>query len=141
MTTLSFSSTDEEQPKLCTVSNATDDSREVWSVNAILPRAVSSDKIKTFAQGTFIAVGTTVAMPFLMAGMVAALPAEATLAASILSVGLTTAEAAASVGAIGTTACIVFREDADTLGMDAVEGEGNETQVYNKRPLCASRSW
>lgn len=138
---LSFRSTDEEHPTLCTVTKATDDNNEVWSVNPILPRAVSSDKIKTFALGTSIAVGTTVAMPFLLAGMVAALPAEATLAASILSVGLTTAEAAASVGAIGATAYIVFREDADTLGMDAVKDEGNETQVYTKRPLCAWRSW
>ena len=133
-------STDEEDPSLCTVLNTTDDKREVWAVNPILPRAVSSDKIKTFAIGTSVAVGTTIAMPFLMVGMVAALPAEATLAASILSVGLTTAEAAASVGAIGATAYIVFREDSNTLGMDTEENE-HDTNVHTKRPFCAWRSW
>ena len=99
-------SSDENDPRLCTVSNNTDVKREIWGINPILPRAVSSDKIKTFALGTSVAVGTTIAMPFLMVGMVAALPAEATLAASILSVGLTTAEAAASVGAIGGEFCL-----------------------------------
>lgn len=133
-------STDEEDPSICTVPDITDDKREVWAVNPILPRAVSSDKIKTFAIGTSVAVGTTIAMPFLMVGMVAALPAEATLAASILSVGLTTAEAAASVGAIGATAYIVFREDSNTLGMDTEENE-HETNVHTKRPFCAWRSW
>jgi len=135
---------DEVNPKLCTTvsSSPSDDGREVWRVDPILPRAVSSAKIKTFALGTSIAVGTTVAMPFLMAGMLAVVPAEATLAASILSVGLTSAEAIASVGAIGATAAIVFREESDTLGMESEhEKDGEEGEDYTKRPLCGWRSW
>ncbi|KAL7527909.1 hypothetical protein ACHAXR_003095 [Thalassiosira sp. AJA248-18] len=138
---LAFSTTDiEGNPKLCTVSTIANDKREVWNVNPILPRAISSGKIKTFAIGTSVAVGTTVAMPFLMAGMLAVVPAEATLAASILSVGLTSAEAIASVGAIGATAAIVFREASDTLGIESEHGEDDEKD-YTKRPLCGWRSW
>ena len=133
--------TDEPNPRLCTVSATTEEKREVWNVNPILPRAISSDKIKTFALGTSIAIGTTVAMPFLMAGMLAVVPAEATLAASVLSVGLTSAEAIASVGAIGATAAIVFRESSDTLGIESEHDDGEDGQDYMKRPLCAWRSW
>eukprot|EP00985_Skeletonema_marinoi_P006915 scaffold3024_cov115-Skeletonema_marinoi.AAC.1 len=137
---LSFSN-DEINPKLCTVTAMTDDKREVWSINPLLPRAISSGKIKTFAIGTSVAVGTTVAMPFLMAGMLAVVPAEATLAASVMAAGLTGAEAIASVGAIGVTAAIVFREDNDTIGIESEHEENDEGKDYTKRPLCAWRSW
>ena len=117
----------------------------IWQVGPVLPRAVSSSKIKTFAIGTSVAVGTTVAMPFLMAGMLAVVPAEATLAASVLAAGLTGAEAVASVGAIGVTAAIVFREDDDTLGMESGKGGGDGEEDgrgdYTKRPFCDWRSW
>ncbi|KAL7500372.1 hypothetical protein ACHAWT_008474 [Skeletonema menzelii] len=132
---------DEVNPKLCTVTAMTDDKREVWSINPLLPRAISSGKIKTFAIGTSVAVGTTVAMPFLMAGMLAVVPAEATLAASVMAAGLTGAEAIASVGAIGVTAAIVFREDNDTIGIESEHEENDEGKDYTKRPLCAWRSW
>lgn len=132
---------DEVNPKLCTATAMADDKREVWSINPLLPRAISSGKIKTFAIGTSVAVGTTVAMPFLMAGMLAVVPAEATLAASVMAAGLTGAEAIASVGAIGVTAAIVFREDNDTIGIESEHEENDEGKVYTKRPLCAWRSW
>lgn len=132
---LSYSN-DQVNPKLCTATAMTDDKREVWSINPLLPRAISSGKIKTFAIGTSVAVGTTVAMPFLMAGMLAVVPAEATLAASVMAAGLTGAEAIASVGAIGVTAAIVFREDNDTIGI-----ESEHEEILTKRPLCAWRSW
>lgn len=137
---LSYSN-DDVNPKLCTATAMTNDKREVWSINPLLPRAISSGKIKTFAIGTSVAVGTTVAMPFLMAGMLAVVPAEATLAASVMAAGLTGAEAIASVGAIGVTAAIVFREDNDTIGIESEHEENDEGKDYTKRPLCAWRSW
>jgi hypothetical protein len=138
---LSFSD-DEVNPKLCTVSTISDANREMWCINPLLPRAISSGKIKTFAIGTSVAVGTTVAMPFLMAGMLAVVPAEATLAASVMAAGLTGAEAIASVGAIGVTAAIVFREDNDTIGIESEhQDDGEDGKNYTKRPLCAWRSW
>jgi hypothetical protein len=135
---LSFSN-DEVSPKLCTESVITDTKREIWSVNPLLPRAISSAKIKTVAIVTGLEVGMTVAMPFLMAGMLAVVPAEATLAASIMAAGLTSAEAIASVGAIGVTAAIVFREDNGTIGIES-EHEDDEKD-YTNRPLCAWKSW
>jgi len=123
------------------VTTTTHDKKEVWSVTPILPRAISSGKIKTFAIGMSVAVGTTIVMPFLMAGMLAVVPAEATLAASILSVGLTSAEAIASVGAIGATAAIVFRESSDTLGIESEHNDDEDEKDYSKRPLCAWRMW
>ena len=133
------------EPSLCTVSESTTTKREVWRVDPILPRAISSAKIKTFAIGTSVAVGTTVAMSFLMTGILAVVPAKATLFASILSVGLTGAEAIASVGAIGATAAIVFREASDSLGIESEGGGGeggDETRAdFTKRPLCGWMSW
>jgi len=85
-------------PKLCTVVETGDDKREVWRVDPVLPRAVSSGKIKTFAIGTSIAVGTTIAMPFAMAGLAAVVGTESILM-GVVTVGLTSAEAIASVGA------------------------------------------
>ena len=52
--------------------------------------------------GTSIAVGTTIAMPFALAGVGVVLGA-------VGAEGGTGAEALASVGAIGATAYIVFR--------------------------------
>ena len=112
----------------------------LWRVDPVLPRAVSSGKIKTFAIGTSIAVGTTVAMPFAMAGLAAVVGTESILL-SIATVGLTSAEAIASVGAIGATAAICFRESGDSLGMESehdVDGEEKE-KPYMRRPLCAWR--
>jgi len=150
---LSFSN-DEVCPKLCTVAAMTDDKREVWSINPLLPRAISSEQVKTIAIGTSVAVGTTVAMPFLMA-LVAPAAAEATLAASLLllvddvaigyggltiAAGLTGAEAIGSVGATGVTAAILFGEDNDTICIESEDDDGGGKD-YTKRPLCAWRSW
>ena len=127
-------------PKLCTVTDIGDDKREVWRVDPVLPRAVSSGKIKTFAIGTSIAVGTTVAMPFAMAGLAAVVGTESILL-SIATVGLTSAEAIASVGAIGATAAICFRESGDSLGMESEHDvdEEEKEKPYMRRPLCAWR--
>jgi hypothetical protein len=127
-------------PKLCTVTEFGDDKREVWRVDPVLPRAVSSGKIKTFAIGTSIAVGTTVAMPFAMAGLAAVVGAESILM-GVVTVGLTSAEAIASVGAIGATAAICFRESGDSLGMESEHDvdEEEKEKPYMRRPLCAWR--
>ena len=113
-----------------------------------MPRAISSSKIKTFAIGTSVAIGTTVAMPFAMAGVLGVLGAfgaEVGLLANIVTVGLTGAEAIASVGAIGATAAIVFRESSDALTLDQNEDEGKDSsranQAISQRPFCAWRSW
>jgi len=42
----------------------TSEQRCYWRLDPILPRAISSSKIRTFAIGTGIAIGTTIAMPF-----------------------------------------------------------------------------
>merc|ERR1712232_12703 len=51
------------------------DSNCVWNLVPCVPRAVSSDQIKTLAIGTSIAVGiavgTTIAMPFAVEGVAA----------------------------------------------------------------------
>ena len=127
-------------PKICTITDIGDDKREVWRVDPVLPRAVSSGKIKTFAIGTSIAVGTTVAMPFAMAGLAAVVGTESILL-SIATVGLTSAEAIASVGAIGATAAICFRESGDSLGMESEHDvdEEEKKKPYMRRPLCAWR--
>merc|ERR1719491_2407353 len=90
----------------------------VWKLEPCMPRAVSSEKIKTFALGTSIAVGTTIAMPFALAGVAAvmgAVGAEAGIGFGILAAGLSTAEAMASVGAIGATAYLVFKPADNSL--------------------------
>lgn len=139
---LSFSDNGAPNPELCTVRSVSDiELRAVWRLDPILPRAISSGKIKTFAIGTSIAVGTTIAMPFAMAGVAGLIGTEMTVLANMVTVGLTSAEAIASVGAIGATAAIVFRESSDTLGIESEEADEIEEKPYTKRPLCAWRSW
>merc|ERR1740124_999620 len=110
--------------------------REVWNLDPCMPRAVSSEKIKTFA------LGTTIAMPFALAGMGAmlgAVGAEMGIAANILAVGLTGAEATASMGVIGMTAYIVFRPDVNSLTDDHEEKEIEK--AWSKRPFSNWRKW
>ena len=70
-----------------------------------MPRGVSSEKITTFAIGaTGFAIGTTIAMPFAVAGAGAVLGAfgtEAGVHFNVIAAGLTGVEVLASNGAIG----------------------------------------
>lgn len=119
--------------------------REVWNLQPCMPRAVSSDKIKTFALGTSIAVGTTIAMPFALAGagaVLGAFGAEAGILFNVIAVGLTGAEAIASVGAIGATAYIVFRPEENSLTDDHENEEEEEAErAWSKRPFSNWRNW
>ncbi|KAL7568447.1 hypothetical protein ACA910_012159 [Epithemia clementina (nom. ined.)] len=127
----------------------------VWNINPCMPRAVSSSKIKTFAIGTGLAIGTTVAMPFAMAGVMGVLGAfgaEVGLLANIVAVGLTGAEAIASVGVIGATAAICFRETSDSLSSkregddddddnDGVDEPSKRNRAFSQRPFCNWKMW
>ena len=117
---------------------------ETWKLDPCMPRAVSSDKIKTFALGTSIAVGTTVAMPFALAGvgaLMGAIGAEVGTFATVVFAGLTGAEAIASVGAIGATAYIVFRPAENSLTDDHQDEEAEEERAWSKRPFSNWRNW
>jgi len=117
--------------------------REVWKLAPCMPRAVSSEKIKTFAIGTSIAVGTTIAMPFALAGvgaLLGAVGAEVGIVANAIAVGLAGAEATASMGVIGVTAFIVFRPDENSLTDDHKNEEETET-AWCKRPFSNWRGW
>ena len=117
----------------------------VWTLEPCMPRAVSSEKIKTFALGTGIAVGTTIAMPFALAGvgaLLGAVGAEVGLVANAIAVGLTGAEALASVGAIGATAYIVFRPEENSLTDDHKDDEEEQAErAWSKRPFANWRNW
>jgi hypothetical protein len=120
--------------------------REVWKLEPCMPRAVSSEKIATFAIGTSIAVGTTIALPFALAGaglMLGAVGAEAGILFNAIAVGLTGAEALASVGAIGATAYIVFRPEDNSLTDDhnKSEEEAQAERAWSKRPFSNWRNW
>jgi hypothetical protein len=117
---------------------------ENWKLDPCMPRAVSSDKIKAFAIGTSIAVGTTVAMPFALAGVagfMGAIGAEVGTFTTLVFAGLTGAEAIASVGAIGATAYIVFKPDENSLTDDHKKEEEEEERAWSKRPLSNWRNW
>jgi hypothetical protein len=120
---------------------------ENWKLDPCMPRAVSSDKIKAFAIGTSIAVGTTVAMPFALAGvagLMGAIGAEVGTFTTLVFAGLTGAEAIASVGAIGATAYIVFKPAENSLTDDhtkETKEEEEEERARSKRPLSNWRSW
>ena len=47
------------------------------------------------------------------------------------------------MGAIRATAAIVFREASDTLGIESEhdDDEGEGGTGWNRRPICAWRSW
>jgi hypothetical protein len=118
----------------------------IWNLEPCMPRAVSSEKIKTFAIGTSIAVGTTIAMPFALAGVAAimgAVGAEAGIGFGIIAVGLSGAEALASVGAIGATAYIVFKPANNSLTDDHKKKDEDEEEEkpWSKRPFSNWRNW
>jgi len=128
------------------VGSETVGAREVWKLEPSMPRAVSSEKIKTFAIGTSIAVGTTIALPFALAGvgaLMGAVGAEVGVVANVIAAGLTGAEALASVGAIGATAYIVFRPEDNSLTDDHEKnGERDDAAlVWSKRPFSNWRNW
>ena len=118
--------------------------REVWKLEPCMPRAVSSEKITTFAIGTSIAIGTTIAMPFALAGagaVLGAFGAEAGVLFNVIAAGLTGAEALASVGAIGATAYIVFRPEENSLTDDHTKEDEDEEKAWSKRPFSNWRNW
>ncbi|CAJ1954110.1 unnamed protein product [Cylindrotheca closterium] len=115
-----------------------------WKLDPCMPRAVSSDKIKTFALGTSIAVGTTVAMPFALAGVagfMGAIGAEVGTFTTLVFAGLTGAEAIASVGAIGATAYLVFKPEENSLTDDHNKEEEEEEKAWSQRPFSNWRNW
>ena len=117
-----------------------DEERATWRLEPCMPRAVSSKKIKTFAIGTAAAVATTVAMPFAVAGVVGLIGAEVGILADIVIVGLTGAEAIASVGVIGTTAALCFKASGDSYGSnekDLADDDEKPTKSFAKRPFAA----
>lgn len=117
--------------------------RAIWALEPCMPRAVSSEKISTFAIGTSIAVGTTIALPFALAGASALLGvvgAQAGVIFNTIAVGLTGAEALASVGAIGATAYIVFRPEENSL-TDEHTQERSEERAWSHRPFSNWRNW
>uniref|UniRef100_A0A7S0CBA0 Ricin B lectin domain-containing protein n=1 Tax=Proboscia inermis TaxID=420281 RepID=A0A7S0CBA0_9STRA len=127
------------------VGSKTINKRSIWRLDPCMPRAVSSQKIKTFAIGTSIAVGTTVAMPFALAGvgaLLGAVGAEVGIVANVIFAGLTGVEALASVGAIGATAYIVFRPEENSLTDDHDEDDDKkEEKAWSKRPFSNWRNW
>lgn len=138
-----FGDSNQNMPKL--IGSEFMGEREVWRLEPCMPRAVSSEKIATFAIGTGIAVGTTIAMPFALAGVGAvmgALGAEVGIVANVIFAGLTGAEALASVGAIGATAYLVFRPEDNSLTDDHKKEEEEEAErAWSKRPFSNWRNW
>mmetsp|Transcript_109356 Transcript_109356/g.223395 ORF Transcript_109356/g.223395 Transcript_109356/m.223395 type:complete len:412 (+) Transcript_109356:1219-2454(+) len=118
----------------------------IWKLEPCTPRAVSSKRLKTFAIGTSIAVGTTIAMPFCLAGVAAAmgaLGAEAGIGFGIVAAGLSGAEALASVGAIGATAYFCFKPENNSLRDDLPGGDGGDrlANPWSMRPFSNWRNW
>lgn len=135
---LSWAESGENDGTLCTTLEG-DGERESWRFEPVMPRAVSGGKIKTFAIGTAAAVATTVAMPFAVAGVVGLIGAEVGILADIVIVGLTSAEAIASVGVVGTTAALVFKASGDSYD-GSNHGESTDdapTNSFSKRPFAA----
>jgi hypothetical protein len=116
-----------------------------WRLNPCLPRAISSSKIRTFAIGTTAAIATTIAMPFAVAGVVGLIGTEMGILANVVAATLTGAEALASVGVVGATAAMVFREtatgDSQTAAASVDDEEKDEPNKYKMRPFCDWRAW
>jgi mannose/fructose/N-acetylgalactosamine-specific phosphotransferase system component IID len=140
-----FNNKPEVVAQLIGTPSMSDKRREVWKLEPCMPRAVSSEKIATFALGTSIAVGTTIAMPFALAGagaVLGAVGAEAGVLFNVIAAGLTGAEALASVGAIGATAYIVFRPEDNSLTDDHEDDEEEAIErAWSKRPFSNWRNW
>ena len=134
---LSWIESGEKEGTLCTVATGTSE-RETWRLEPCMPRAVSGGKIKTIAIGAGAAIATAVAMPFVAAGVIGLIGAEAGVLADIVIVGLTGAEAIESVVVVGITAALVFKESGDSFGSKHGEPtEEDNVKPFAKRPFAA----
>jgi len=70
-----------------------------------------------------------------------AVGAEAGVLFNAIAVGLTGAEALASVGAIGATAYIVFRPEDNSLTDDHKNEKDEAEKAWSKRPFSNWRNW
>jgi hypothetical protein len=131
-------------PVATLVGISTLDERALWNLEPCMPRAVSSEKITTFAIGTSIAVGTTIAMPFALAGVAGVMGVmglNAGVAFHVIAAGLSGAEFLASVGAIGATAYLVFRPAQNSLSDEQENDEEEGEREWSKRPFSNWRNW
>ena len=119
--------------------------REKWVLNPVMPRAINSGKIKTFAIGTSLVVGSSLCMPFAMAGagaLLGAAGAHIGVVGHVVMAGLSSFDALSSVGTVGATAYLVFRSQDNAMTDDHRTDEEKEAErAWSKRPFSNWRNW
>ena len=121
--------------------------RESWKLAPCMPRAVNSGKIKTFAIGTSLVVGSSLAMPFALGGAVALMTAHVGAHVGVIGhvvvAGLSSMDAITSVGGLGATAYLTFRPEGNSLTDDLQQDEeaAAAQRAWSKRPFSNWRAW
>mmetsp|Transcript_15953 Transcript_15953/g.39098 ORF Transcript_15953/g.39098 Transcript_15953/m.39098 type:complete len:747 (+) Transcript_15953:20-2260(+) len=117
-----------------------------WDLGPSVPRALNSRKVRKFALGTSLVLGSSLALPFALVGVGAVLHVggHAGMAYHVVVAGLSSADTVTSVGAVGATAYFVFRAQGVSLS-DRANGpndnEAEQDRARFQRPFCEWRNW
>jgi hypothetical protein len=119
---------------------------ECWDLGPCVPRSVSSKKVKSFAIGTSLVLGSSLMLPFALVGAGAMLHigGHAGVAYNLVLAGISSADAVSSVGALGATAYLVFRPQHVSLTDQSNQSKDEEYQQVRarfNRPFCDWRNW
>ncbi|CAJ1969932.1 unnamed protein product [Cylindrotheca closterium] len=117
-----------------------------WDLGPSVPRALNSRKVRKFAFGTSLVLGSSLALPFALVGVGAVLHVggHASVAYHVVVAGLSSADTVTSVGAVGATAYFVFRAQGVSLSDRANDPNGNGSEQDRsrfQRPFCEWRNW
>jgi hypothetical protein len=119
---------------------------ECWDLGPCVPRAVNSKKVRSFAIGTSLVLGSSVALPFALVGAGAMLHigGNAGVAYHLVLAGISSADAVSSLGALGATAYLVFRPQHVSLtdqSNQSKDEESEQDRARFNRPFCDWRNW
>lgn len=119
---------------------------ECWDLGPCVPRAVNSKKVRSFAIGTSLVLGSSLALPFALVGAGAMLHigGNAGMAYHLVLAGISSADAVSSFGALGATAYLVFRPQQVSLtdqSNQSKDEESEQDRARFNRPFCDWRNW
>eukprot|EP00980_Cylindrotheca_fusiformis_P018374 scaffold6032_cov100-Cylindrotheca_fusiformis.AAC.5 len=121
--------------------------RGCWNLAPCVPRAVNSRKVRAFAIGTSLVLGSSFVLPFALVGAGAMLHigGNAGVAYHLVVAGISSADAVSSVGALGATAYVVFSAQDLSVTDQKKESGGGEKSIQDlarfNRPFCDWRNW
>jgi hypothetical protein len=120
--------------------------KECWDLAPCVPRGINSGRVRTFAIGTSLVLGSSLALPYALVSAGTMLHVGAGNAGVLYHVaiaGLSSVDAVSSVGALGATAYFVFQSQGGNLTdkSNHKSGRSEKDLARFKRPFADWRNW